>query len=515
MSTPTAAGIERVAGNVTEPEPATAVGAPAPEHVVEAFGVAAITTPLGKVSVNAAVRLAAEVLALLSVTVSVEVAFAAMVLGANALATVGVTVVTVKLAVAAAALLPLEVCSALAAIVLVYTPPIAEVTSTLTVQLPAGIERVVGSVTEPEPATAVGPPAPAHVVEAFGVAAITTPLGKVSVNAAVRLAALALALLSVMVSVETALAAMVFGAKAFATVGATVLTARVALAAAALLPLEVCSALAAIVLTNAPPEGDTTSTVTVHEPGVAPTAAGIERVAGSVTEPVPATAVTAPAPEQVVAALGVGATTTGTGNVSVNAAVRLATLVLALVSVIVSVEGVPAFTGVGRNALAMVGAVVLTVRFAVAAAALLPLEVCSALAAIVLVYTPPTAEVTSTLTVQLPVGIERVAGNVMVPVPAAATTAPAPAHVVEAFGVAATTTPAGSVSVNAAVRLAAEVFALLSVMVNVDTPLAAIVLGANALAIVGVTVVTVRFAVAATALLPLEVCSALAAIVLA
>jgi len=60
-------------------------------------------------------------------------------------------------------------------------------------------------------------------------------------------------------------------------------------------------------------------------PAVAPTAAGMVRVAGSVTAPEPAAATTAPAPEQVVEAFGVGATTTGEGSVSTSAPVRLAT----------------------------------------------------------------------------------------------------------------------------------------------------------------------------------------------
>jgi len=107
-------------------------------------------------------------------------------------------------------------------------------------------------------------------------------------------------------------------------------------------------------------------------------------VAGSVTEPEPAAATTAPEPAQVVDAFGVAATTTGTGNVSVNAAVRFATLALPLVSVMVSVDGVFAFTVPGVNCLATVGASALTVSVALAGFALLPFAVCSALVAIVL-----------------------------------------------------------------------------------------------------------------------------------
>src|SRR5204863_293297 len=141
-------------------------------------------------------------------------------------------------------------------------------------------------------------------------------------------------------------------------------------------------------------------------------------------------------------------------------------------------------------------------------------------AAIVLVYTPPRVAVTSTVTVHepavtpVPAGMLRVAGSVMAEPPAAAPTAPAPPQLVVAFGVAAITTPAGSVSVSVAVSAAADVLLLVSVIVSVDVPPAAIVAGAKALATVGAAAFTVRFALAAAALLPLPVCRALAAIVL-
>jgi hypothetical protein len=93
---------------------------------------------------------------------------------------------------------------------------------------------------------AVTTPLP-QVVLAFGVGAITTPPVKVSVSAAVRVAALPFALPSVMVSVETPGALMVAGLKALLSV-TVVLTANVAVAAALLLPLLVCKALAGSVL---------------------------------------------------------------------------------------------------------------------------------------------------------------------------------------------------------------------------------------------------------------------------
>jgi hypothetical protein len=76
------------------------------------------TTPLGNVSVNGALRVAAVVFALLKVIVRVEVPPAAMVAGLKALPSVGVTIeelLTVSVATAGAALVPLLVTKAPAA----------------------------------------------------------------------------------------------------------------------------------------------------------------------------------------------------------------------------------------------------------------------------------------------------------------------------------------------------------------------------------------------------------------
>ena len=69
----------------------------------------------------------------------------------------------------------------------------------------------------------------------------------------------------------------------------------------------------------------------------------------------------------------------------------------------------------------------------------------------------------------------------------------------------ASVTPAGSVSTSAALSVAAVALLFVSVIVSTLVPPAAIVAGANAFATVGVFAVTVRFAVAAAALLPLLV----------
>src|SRR5471030_53686 len=81
--------MERPAGKVTVELPATATGTPAPPHVLPTFGVAAITTPPGKVSMSGAVRVATAALALLKVTVSVETPPALTVAGLKALPSAG------------------------------------------------------------------------------------------------------------------------------------------------------------------------------------------------------------------------------------------------------------------------------------------------------------------------------------------------------------------------------------------------------------------------------------------
>ncbi len=212
----------------------------------------------------------------------------------------------------------------------------------------------------------------------------TAIAASVSVNDAdVSASAFAFEIVKAIVLVPSA--AMEAGENDFAIVGATAFTDSVALAAATLVPFEVCSAPAARVLVKAPPLGETTSTVIVQLPGVAPLAPGMARVAGSVMEPEPAAAATAPVPAHVVDAFGVGATTSGTGSVSVSGTTSEAAVAFAFVRVIVSVEGAFAFTGLVPNDFAIVGATAPTVSVALAAAALSPFEVCRAFAAIVLV----------------------------------------------------------------------------------------------------------------------------------
>src|SRR5882672_1463804 len=101
-----------------------------------------------------------------------------------------------------------------------------------------------------------------------------------------------------------------------------------------------------------------------------------------------------------------------------------------------------------------------------------------------LVYGPPTTfEVTSTVTTHEACAALIVAPvTVMVPLPAAAVTTPVPdGHVVVMFGVAATNTLAGSVSVKLMPDCAGLPAPLVSVKVSVEVPPTSIVVGANAL----------------------------------
>ena len=240
---------------------------------------------------SGAVSVATVMFGLLKVMVSVETPPALIVAGLKDLFNVGGPIVlgmtTVKVAMAGAALLPLLVCSAPAASVLMKLPAPDAVTFTVTVQEPlAGIEPPVKVTVEP-PATAVTVP-PVHVVPALP--ETTTPLGNVSTSGAVSVATVVFGLFKVMVRVETPPALIVAGLKDLLSVGGTFgtigMTVKAAIAGATLLPLLVCSAPAASVLMKLPAPDAVTLTVTVHEP-----LAGIEPPV-TVTVELPATAVT-------------------------------------------------------------------------------------------------------------------------------------------------------------------------------------------------------------------------------
>jgi hypothetical protein len=173
----------------------------------------------------------------------------------------------------------------------------------------------------------------------------------------------------------------------------------------------------------------------------------------------------------VVAALGVGEMASCAGNESVMATFVSGTPLL-FGSVIVSRLALPLpCTFVGANALlAATGANATTVNVACADCVLLPCEELTAPAGMVLTYVPATDDTTSTLKVHVP-GVPVEAG-IVAPVrealvaPAVAFTVPL-TQVVLAFGIAATTTLLGRLSVSD-VPVALPTFVLISVTVSVD-----------------------------------------------
>jgi hypothetical protein len=363
--------------------------------------------------------------------------------------------------------------------------------------------------TELAPGTAVTV-APAQVVVGAGAAATVTFAGRLSVNAPpVRGAANRLLIRTV--SVEAAPAAIDAGAKDFARVAPDV-TVRFAAAAAALRsPWSSVSALARILFVTVPIVDEVTLTLNAQEPSVDPTGAGTV-APDSEKDEAPAIAVTVPG-AQVVDAFGGLATVTPAGKLSVKAAFVSAPA-LPLVIVTVNVEVVPVGIDAGAKALAT-AAPVCTIRFPEIAAAFdTPWSVVIEPTGRVLVNVPFVVAVTFAVTVQkLLAGIVP-PENVSDPAPATAVIE-APAHVDDAAGGLARVIAAGKLSVKEApVKLTA--FALLSLIVSVETPPPGIGEGENDFVPVGpATAVTERVALAGVPLLsPSFVTSAPAGIVL-
>ncbi len=240
---------------------------------------------------------------------------------------------------------------------------------------------------------------------------------------------------------------------------------------------------------------EVTSTVTVQ---VEAPAAALTPLPPMVKVPVPAVAVMVGAPPQLLTTFGVAAITRLAGNVSVKVSPVLAGEPAGLVMVKVSVEVCPTPTVVGAKALLSSGRLCTVRQLAVtplvtrAVEPMLPAPlVCEAGVAAQLLLV--VFEVTSTVTtheacarlIDAPV-------TVMVPLPAAAVTTPAPdGHVVVTFGTAATAMEAGRVSVKLMPDCAGLPAPLVSVKVSVEIAPWLIVAGANALLREGWTTVSV------------------------
>jgi hypothetical protein len=236
--------------------------------------------------------------------------------------------------------------------------------------------------------------------------------------------------------------------------------------------------------------------------------------ASTILEP-PAVAFAVP-DGHVVVAFGVPAIVTPVGNESVNATPLSETAPGPVFGIVmVKIDALPAAIVPGANAFASGMPAKPIVRFAVAGVEFVtPWVVFRASATIVFVYVAAAVPVTFTLIVQVPLAASVPPVSAILEPPPVAVAVPA-GHVVEAFGVAATVTPVGNVSVRATLESATApgtVFGI--VIVSVDVPPAKILLGANALLSVMCARPIVRFAVAgAEFVTPSLVLSALAAIV--
>src|SRR5579859_987322 len=338
--------------------------------------------------------------------IRVETPFGLIAVGTKVLNTRGVMapggLTIVNVATAATGLCPLFVCSAPTGTVLTCGPSQSVVvTTTLTVQEPlAGIEPPVKIIFD-EPLTAVT--TPPQVLLALPLTIMSS--GNWSTSGAVSMSTVLPELCSVRVRSDVEPILIVAGLKAFVRVGATtgigvgvgdgdglgvgggvglgvgigvgvgvgggvggglgvgvgvglgvgvgvgdgagVVTVKVATAGAVLLPLSVFKSPAPTELMKLPGLAAITCTLTVQDPlaGIAPPV--------SVTDELPASAITVP--PQVLLAFGVGATTTPVGRLSTSGAFRLAIVSLALFNVRVSVEVPPAVIVAGVNALPTVG----------------------------------------------------------------------------------------------------------------------------------------------------------------
>ena len=234
-----------------------------------------------------------------------------------------------------------------------------------------------------------------------------------------------------------------------------------------------------LVLLYVPAFGAVTLTVTVQ---IAP--AAIVPPENEI-DPAPATGANVGAPHPLVVAFGVAATTIApgaTGNVSLKAMPPRELFWFGLVIVNVSVETPFGMIGDGENTFAIDGGMS-AVNVAVARLDVFVPPSVVERGPLTFECGPAVVAVTLTLTVQEPLAGIVPPLNVSVVFPASGAQV-APAHVVAAAGVAATCTPAGRLSVNAA-PVSVAVFVLVSVNVSVETALTAIGFGANAFAIVG------------------------------
>ena len=471
---------------LSELEPAVAVAVPL--QVLFRFGVAAITSPAGRVSVNDSPVRLTFVFGLLMLMVSDVVPFSGILLAPKLLVTLAGEA-TIRVAVLLVAPVP-PLVELIAPVVLVTVPDWVPVTFTTIVQVAPGV--------------AIDPPVRLMLVELA--AAVTVPpqelvtpgvdatcrpfvsvsLKAIPVSALVLLAGLVIVKLTVVVPFRVMLAApnalLIVG-------GATTLIVAVLLARPVPPLVEV---IAPVVLLASPTAVPVTFTVKVQDAPCATVPP--ERL----ITPVPAVAVTVPL--QVLTTPGVAATTSVPvvfGSVSLKATPVRSPAAVVFGLLMVKVTVVVPFSGMlaAPKALLMVGAAT-TVMVALE---VLPVPPSVEVTCTLLLFTPAVVPVTLTVTVQDAPAARMPPESVTELEPAAAVAVPL--QVLLRFGVEATTRPAGRLSVKATPFSVTLVFGLVMLNVSEVVPFSGMLAAPNVLVILG-GAATIRVAVLLVAPVP-------------
>jgi hypothetical protein len=369
-------------------------------------------------------------------------------------------------------------------VALVYEPGVELVIVTLNVQELAAEIEPPDKVIAPEPAVAVTVP-PQEPVRLLGVAT-TIPVGRPSVNPTpVRATVFAEGFVAVKLTVEVPPGAIKLGAKVSASEGGP----TTEMVADAVPPVPPSVELTVpVVLFFAPAVVPVTFREKVHEllAAIVPP----ERL----TVPEPAAALTVPAPHVPVTPFGVE-TTKPAGSESVNATPEAAAVVLVFwIAKLRLVELFRIMFEAPKDLASTGGAITVTV-----ASEVFPFP-CVEVIETELLFVPAVVPVTFTVIVQFALLASVPAAKLTLVAPAVAVAIPPQLFVND--GVAATTMPAGRLSVNARpVRPRLE-FGFVTMMVSEVEPLIGIFAAPNALATAG-GAATARFAVAVLPVPPL------------
>src|SRR5713101_965372 len=429
---------------LTEPDPATAVNVP-PQLLTTPGGVLT-TSPAGKLSLTA-MPVSTKAFELPMVKVMLVLPLRAILCTPKNLVMLG-SAATLRLALAVLPVPPLLELTG--PVVLVYMPETAPVTVTLNTHW---LFTATLAPLRTIPVGAVVVRVPPQVLDEL--LATVSPAGRVSLNPTpVRAAVLAAGFVMVKVSDVVAFNPIAAGLKALAIEGAAT-TVRTAVLLVAPVPPSV-EVTALVVLLLLPAVVPVTFTENVHDDPAAGDAVSVPPA--KLIVPLPAVAVIVPLPQEPVR-FGVAATTTPAGKLSLKptplSALAVFGLVMVKLSVLLELNG----TLVGLNALLMVGGATTVIE----ALAVLPVPPSVEVTCTLLFFTPAVVPVTLTENVHddpAPGDAVNVPpARLTVPLPAAAVIVPLPQDPVR-LGVAATTRPAGSTSLNATPLSATLVFGL-------------------------------------------------------